>query len=197
MNHPDFTDLRQRIDEAITFDDRLKAQALALKGLKMAQEKECPGEEMYFQAQLKIVEENYLEAVQYLDQALRYNPQDGAAYNDKALCLIEMGVLEGAEELFNKGIEVEPDYATVHHNKGWLLNKLGRHEEALGCFEKALALEPGRAVTYENMADACENAGRIREALAAYKKALELVHCSGRIKGEIKKEIDRLEDSGG
>ena len=197
MNHPDFTLLRRRIDEAITFDDRLRAIALAEVGLRQAQEKECLGEVMYFRAQMKIIEGRFLEAIQYLDQAIGYNPLDGAAYNDKALCQIELGMIEGAEELFNKGIEVESDYATIHHNKGWLLNKLGRHGEALSCFEKALELEPWRAVTYENMADAYENAGKVKEALKAYKRALELLRSSGSIKDQIKGEIERLENGEG
>jgi tetratricopeptide (TPR) repeat protein len=197
MNHPDFTQIRRDIDEAITYDDRLRARALAMAGLRRAQEQECLGEVMYFQAQLMIVEENFPEAIQYLDQAIRYNPLDGAAYNDKALCLLELGVIEGAEELFNKGIEVEADYATIHHNKGWLLNKLGRHGEALSCFEKALDLEPHRAVTYENIADTYESLGRAGDAVKAYKKALEFIPSSGSIKTQIQGEIDRLEQGMG
>ena len=196
MNHPDFTLLRRRIDEAITFHDVSRARATALEGLLLAQHKENLGETMYFKAQFAIMEECFDEAIRYLDRALLHNPWDGAAYNDKALCLIELGVIDGAEELFNKGIEVESDYATIHHNKGWFLNKLGRHGEALSCFEKALELEPGRAVTYENMADAYENAGQMKEALRAYKKALELIRFSGSIEDQIKEEIRRLEDGG-
>ncbi|MBF0122668.1 MAG: tetratricopeptide repeat protein [Candidatus Omnitrophica bacterium] len=196
MNHPDFTQIRRDVDEAITFNDRLKAKALAAEGLRQAQEKECLGEVMYFQAQLKIIEENFLEAICYLDQAIGYNSSDGAAFNDKALCLVELGMIDGVEELFNEGIDVEPDYATIHHNKGWFLNNLGRHREALGCFEKALKLEPGRVVTYENMADAYENIGLMAEALKSYKKALALMRLSGPIRNQIEREIRRLEGSG-
>lgn len=196
MNDPRFTDLRRRVDEAITFDDLSLAGTMAREGLMQAREKESLGEMMYFRAQCAIIEKNFDEALGYLDRALGYNPRDGAAYNDKALCLVELGVLDGVEELFDRGIAVEPDYATIHHNKGWFLNKTGRHEEALGCFEKALALEPDRAVSYENMADAYENAGHADEALKAYKKALELLRCSGSIRDQIAGEIRRLEGAG-
>ena len=165
MNHPSFTKFRRVIDEAMTFNDLVSAERFIHEGLRLAEEKECLGELMYFKAQHAIIDENFAGAVIYLDKAIAYNPEDGAAYNDKALCFSELGHIEGVGELFDKGIEVEPDYATIHHNKGWFLNKLGQHEAALACFQKALEIEPDRAVTYENMANTYENMGRKDDAL--------------------------------
>ncbi len=194
MNHPDFTHLRRLIDEAITFNDLEAARRLIRQGLSLAEGKECLGEIMYFKAQHAIIEEDFSGATVYLDKAISYNPQDGAAYNDKALCLSEMGCIEGVLDLFDKGIEVEPDYATIHHNKGWFLNKMGHHEQSLVCFQKALQIEPGRAVTYENMANAYENMGCKDEAIKCCKDALKLTrNCFRDIKGEIKSQIKRLE----
>ena len=130
---------------------------------------------MYFRAQREIVSERFDKAIPYLKKALQFNPTDGAAYNDLALCRMEMGKIDGVLELFDQGIAVEGDYATIHHNKGWFLNKLGLHEKALVCFRRALKLDPGRAVTYENMADAYESLGRIEEAMEAYRKTLQLL----------------------
>ncbi len=193
MNHPDFTELRRKIDAAITFHDLDSARHFTAEGLRLAQVKETPGEAMYFRAQNCIIAESFEEAIPFLEQALVFNPLDGAAYNDIALCRIEMGVLDGALEIFDKGIAVEPDYATIHHNKGWLLNMLGRPTEALVCFERALALEPQRVVTLENMANAYEEQGRIAEALDAYRKALSfLEQSSGAIARQIQDEIARL-----
>ena len=197
MNHPGFTQLRRLIDEAITFNDIVSAKRFIRDGLYLAQEKECLGEIMYFRAQAAIVDEDFAGAIVHLDKAIAFNPSDGAAYNDKALCLSELGRIEGVCELFDKGIEVEPDYATIHHNKGWFLNKLGQHEQALLCFQKALEIEPGRVVTHENMANAYENMGFMDEALKHYKEALKLTkHPFGTIKDQIKAQIIRLEKQG-
>ncbi len=194
MNHPFFTSLRRRVDDAITFNDLEHARHLIAQGLCLALEKECPGELMYFRAQESVVGERFEEAMVFLGQALAFNPADGAAYNDMALCMVEMGRLEGVLEVFDKGIALEPDYATIHHNKGWFLNKLGRPTEALVCFEQALALEPLRAVTWENMANAYEEQGRPTEALGAYRKALSLLkEPVGAIGRQIRSEIERLE----
>jgi tetratricopeptide (TPR) repeat protein len=194
LNHPDFTLLRRQVDEAITFNDLKAARDRSIDGLCLAEQKECPGEKMYFLAQLAILDEHYPEAILLLERALIFNQTDGAAYNDIALCRVELKQADGILETFDQGIAVEPDYATIHHNKGWFLNQLGRHQEALPCFERALELEPDRAVTYENLADAYEKLGRFDDAMEAYKKALELIRDSSRqIKQQIQDEIVRLD----
>jgi tetratricopeptide (TPR) repeat protein len=194
MNHPEFTELRRKLDESITFQELTAAKRLAREGLRLARERECLGEVMYFRAQQKIIAGKFEEATGFLQKALEYNPQDGAAYNDLALCRVESGKLDGVLELFDKGISVEPDYATVYHNKGWFLNQLGHYKEALACFERALALDPCRAVTHENMADAYENLGQIDNAIKAYQKVLDLLGpTADAIKAQIKREIIRLE----
>lgn len=192
MNHPEFSRLRRLVDEAITFDDLPLARRLAGQGVGLAQKKELPGELFYFQAQMAVMDENFDQAERLLFQALSFNPKDGAAYNDIALCRIERGILTGIEEIFDAGIAVEYDYATIHHNKGWFLHKTGHHETALQSFRQALAFDADRAVTWENMADAYESLGRIPEALAAYKRALSCVrepfqHVRKQIIGEIER----------
>lgn len=198
MNHPDFSQFRRLVDEAITFNDLVSARKFICQGLFLAEEKECLSEMMYFKAQGAIIEENFSEAILFLDKALAHNSKDGAAYNDKALCLSELGHIEGILELFDKGIAVEPDYATIHHNKGWFLNKLGQHQAALLCFQKTLEIEPDRAVTYENMANTYENMGLKDEALRCYKEALRLTkHVFVAVKDEIRDQIRRLEKGTG
>ncbi len=171
----DLIELRLSLDEAITYGTQSQALHLAKEGLRQAKEKGLLGEIEYFKGQLEILKENFCLAIEHFDQAIKYNPKDGAAYNDRALCMVELGIIEGSFYYFDKGIEVEPDYATVYHNKGWLLNNIGRHSEAITCFKKALSLEPGRAVTYDNLADALLNLSDYEAACQAYEKVLELL----------------------
>jgi len=172
----DFCELRRRLDDAITYADFEAARQLAQEGLTGARSQGLLGESMYFRAQQRIINEDYEAAINCLDLAIQDNPADGAAYNDRALCVIELEGEEGqALADFDKGIEVEPDYATVYHNKGWYLNKLGRAREAVLYFEKTLELEPGRAVTYENLADAYIKLGEKPKAIEAFRKAFQLI----------------------
>jgi len=189
MKKVDFREMRVLIDKAITYNDLAVARDLSKKALEAATFHEALGERLYFMAQLAILDENFSEAMKYLDGAIRYNANDGAAYNDRALCMVELGMLEGVIAYFDSGISVEPDFATIHHNKGWFLNKTGRHREAIGCFHRALELEPRRAVTYENLADCLFNLGRMEEAIEAYQKALAALEAHY---VEIREQIEKL-----
>ncbi|MGE0267361.1 MAG: tetratricopeptide repeat protein [Candidatus Omnitrophota bacterium] len=177
MNKPvNFSEYRRNLDEAITFAEFEKAEALADQGLDHAHREENLGEIMYFKAQHAILDENFTLAIRYLKQAVEYNPFDGAAYNDIALCLIETDQdVDESMAYFDTGIAVEPDYATVYHNKGWFLNQLGRPQEAIAFLNKALLIEPDRAVTYENLADVYLKMGETAKAIEAYRTSLRLL----------------------
>jgi len=169
-------DIRIKLDDAITYGELAKARGLIEEGLILSQEKESLGEIEYFKGQKEILNQDFPRAIDHFDKAIQYNSSDGASYNDRALCMIEMGVIDEALDYFNRGIEVEPDFATIHHNKGWLLNKIGRHKEALECFNKAIELDNNRAVTYENMADMFVQLGDNNKALEFFNKALEVLN---------------------
>jgi len=193
--HSDLIDLRIKLDEAITYGTHREAVKLAKQGLKEAQGKGLDGENEYFKGQIELLNKNFTTAIEHFDASLKYNPADGAAYNDRALCMVELGIIDKAFYYFDKGIEVEPDYATIYHNKGWLLNNIGRHSEAIGCFKKALSLEPNRAVTYDNLADALFNLSDYRGALDAYKKVLRFLKpgCCRNIRRQITARIKSIE----
>ena len=182
---------RIKLDNAITYGSRRKARSLATKFLKEAANKGLPGEVEYFRGQVEMLKGNFVTAIEHFDAAIKYNPKDGAAYNDRGLCMIELGIIDEAFAYFDKGIEVEPDYATIYHNKGWLLNNIGRHSEAIIYFKKALSLQPRRAVTYDNLADACFNLYDYPWALKAYEQVLKLLKprsCPG-IRKQIRENI--------
>jgi tetratricopeptide (TPR) repeat protein len=191
----EFSELRAMLDEVITYGTRKEALELARQGLKDARSKKLPGEIEYFKGQLDILKKRFSEAIEHFDAAVKYNPCDGAAYNDRALCMVELGIIDDAFYYFDKGIEVEPDYATIYHNKGWLLNNIGRHTEAIKCFKKDLELDADRPVTYDNLADALFNLMDYRGACEAYNKVLALLEpgsCRS-IRKEIKEKIKLLE----
>jgi len=190
-----FLGLRLELDDSITYGVKKDSLVLAHQGLRLAKKKKKAGEAEYFQGQIQMLKGNFVTAIEHFDRAISINPNDGASFNDRALCMVELGILDKALYFFDMGIRVEPDFATIHHNKGWLLNNLGRYRESIECFKKALLLEPKRPVTYDNLADALYNLGDIPGALAAYKKVLELLRpgfCRS-IRKQIKEKIKEIE----
>jgi tetratricopeptide (TPR) repeat protein len=187
--------IRLDLDQAITYGDNNKAKQLAKMGLNIAKDKELLGEAEYFKGQIEIINENYSKAMEHFDKAIKHNPKDGASYNDRALCMVELGIIDDAFKYFDKGIEVEPDFATIYHNKGWLLNKIGRHKEAIDYFYKALELDKDRAVTYENLADAYLQISDYKSAREAFNKALDVLKPQYKdIKEDLLLKIKDLED---
>lgn len=189
MNPIDLQKYRLLIDDAITFDDLDQAREYVQQALAEAVRREDVGEQMYFRAQWEIIHEHYHAAICYLDQAIRFNPNDGAAYNDRATSMVELGQISGVLEYFDRGIEVEPDFATIHHNKGWFLNQLGEHQKALVSLNAALELDSSRAVTYENRADCLYKMGLVVEAIESYEQALS---CLGSDRDSIRNQIQKL-----
>ena len=186
-SHGALLEWRLELDRAITYGTRKEAGRVAAAGLRKARAQAVPNEIEYFTAQKYILRSMFVDAIEHLDAAIRHDPTDGAAYNDRALCMVELGIIDEALVYFDKGIAVEPAYATIHHNKGWLLNHLGHYREAIRCFQRALELEPDRAVTYDNLADALYSLGDLPASLAAYKKVLALLE-PGRCRS-IRKQI--------
>jgi len=190
-----FNEWRSRLDEAITYGTKRESVKVARLALDEAKKSGFAGEIEYFKGQVDLIRGQFVSAIEHFDAAVSLNPRDGASYNDRALCMVEIGIIDDAIVYFDKGIAAEPDYATVYHNKGWLLNNIGYHTEAVRCFRKALALEPGRAVTYDNLADALYNLGDYAGALDAYKKVI-LYLAPGRclnIRRQIARQIKDLE----
>lgn len=167
--------IRKQLDDAITYASKKKARMIAAQGLRQARRRQNEAEAQYFLAQQDILGERFVSAIEHLDKAISLNPLDGAAFNDRALCLVELGMIDEALTYFDKGIAAEPAYATIHHNKGWLLNNIGRYRESVVCFRKALELEPRRAVTYDSLADSLYSLGDTPAALAAYRNVLRLL----------------------
>ena len=191
----DLIELRIKLDNAITYGTKKEAMRIAQEGLLESQSKGLFAEAEYFKGQVQILKNNFASAIEHFDAAIKYNPYDGASYNDRALCMVELGIIDEAIVYFDKGIAVEPDYATIYHNKGWLLNNIGRHKEAIVCFKKALSLEPNRAVTYDNLADALFNLSDYQGALKAYHRVIELLKpgsCLG-IRKQVIKNIKAIE----
>jgi len=194
----EFSRLRAQLDNAITYGSRGEALKIANEGLKNAKKRSSAAEIEYFKGQIELLHDNFASAIEHFDAAIKHNPSDGASYNDRALCMVEMGIIDEAFSYFDKGIEVEPDYATIYHNKGWLLNNIGKHSEAIGYFNKALSLEPQRPVTYDNLADALLNLGEYEQACLAYRKVLELLEPGSckEIREQIAKKIKEIERRG-
>ena len=192
MSQIDFYRERRELDREITFFHFKRASRKVAKCLREAKATNNEFFLYYFKGQEGILEENFESAIKYFNRALEIRPKDGCTYNDKALCLVELGKQNKALECFNEGIRKDRDCASLYHNKGWLLHTLGRYREALLCFQKALELEADRVESIFSLADTYLKLGNTRKARKLLESALS--HLKGKSSYVRKEALKRLKD---
>jgi len=164
---------RKRLDREITFFHFKRAKKIIDKCLRIACKRKEEFFINYFTAQDCILKEKYSEAIKYLEKALHLRRNDGCSYNDKAICLAELGRYKEALQCFNEGIMRDKDCVSLYHNKGWLLNLLEKHKQAVLCFQKALELEPKRVESLYSLGDSYLNLGEEVRAKKYFSLALK------------------------
>ncbi len=116
----------------------------------------------------------FIEAEQLIAEALRINPSEPGALNNRGNALRGLGRHEEALASFDKAITLKPDYAEAFYNRGVALQDLGRFEEALASYERAIALRPHYIEALNNRGSIFRCLKRLDEALASYDSAIAL-----------------------
>ena len=80
----------------------------------------------------------------------------------------------GAEEEFQRAIELNPGYVEAYHWRGTLLSMLGRHAEALREKNKALAIDPLSVVIRTDLARMFYFSRDYDQSLEQYRSALDM-----------------------
>ncbi|MCP4680326.1 MAG: tetratricopeptide repeat protein [Deltaproteobacteria bacterium] len=75
-------------------------------------------------------------------ETLAHAPENGVAWNRRAMMLYRVGRLTESLAALEKAVELEPDNSEAWSNLGVARSSLGRYEEALGAFDKSFELDP-------------------------------------------------------
>lgn len=114
-------------------------------------------------------------ALQALDMALTWAPEDVALLNDKASLLQGMGRRDEALTQFEKALAVQPDNPVLQNNLAWMLVRQNQNlERAETLARRATQLEPGRASYWDTLGLAQQARGNQAGAAASYYQALKL-----------------------
>jgi tetratricopeptide (TPR) repeat protein len=113
------------------------------------------------------------EAIRYLEEGLRHQPDDLARINlGRALGI--KGRYEEAADQFRGILERHPGDSLALMNLGVALERLGRDEEALACLRRVVALRPDSVDGYTNLGGVLLKMGRSEEAIVYLRRALQL-----------------------
>ena len=184
---------RRLLDREITFFHFGRAKRKIEMCLRESIKLENDFHRYYFLGQREVLAAHFQAAIRYFDLAIALRPKDGCTYNDKALCLAEIGKLEKALACFNEGIKRDSDCASLYQNKGWLLHLMKRYKPAILCFNKALELDHNRPEALFSLADTYQCLADNTRARHYFKAALKSVRGkSAFVACEIAKRLRQL-----
>ncbi len=114
------------------------------------------------------------QALSYLNESIRLDPDNPKAFNNRGVAYFEMGVYELAVRDYDKAIQLDPAYADALNNRGITLFRLGRIEAAIRDFDQVTTLKPDWVEAYLQRAEAYKNLWQYERALDNYSRAARL-----------------------
>lgn len=115
---------------------------------------------------------DFLEANRCYEKALKEQPRDPVALNNRGYCLERLGHREMAYNCFRKALKTSPNDPGILTNTGICLCYLGHYREALRHFDRALQTGSSPVQLWNNRGYCLAGLHRYQEATIAYKKAL-------------------------
>lgn len=106
------------------------------------------------------------EALNYIDQAIRQDPENATFYNSKGNILSQMNDLVGAACAYDHAIKLQPTYGVAYTNLANCFYRQNKIENAKKAYQKAIVLHP-------NFPNAHFNYGRLLAELGDYAGAIK------------------------
>jgi type IV pilus assembly protein PilF len=115
-------------------------------------------------------------ALEEVKRALEVRPDLPEAHSMRALILAGLGDAAGADQSFQRAIQLAPGDGGSLHNRAWFLCQQRRYDEAESQFKAALALPQYRDAvrTYLAMGVCQARAGRLQQAENSLSRSYEL-----------------------
>ncbi len=113
-------------------------------------------------------------AVVQFGEAVRLDPQDGPAFNNRANARTALGDSQGALADYDRAVELDPGYAFIYFNRGITKSGLGDRQGALADYDQALKIDPLNVFAYNNRGILRYKLGDRTGSLTDFDRALRL-----------------------
>lgn len=121
----------------------------------------------------------YEQALPYLEEMLRRNPENAKALLAVGRIHLQMGRLPNARESLTKALAINPATPEGWNELGGVESAAGNVAAAVAAYEKALSLGPDLPYVMVNLAHAREKAGDMASAETLYRRVLEVEQQNG------------------
>jgi len=118
---------------------------------------------------------DFTKAMDYLEQAIRYQPNEPTFHLHLANVLKIQGLYSQAAELLEKTVRSHPDYVPAFNNLGTVYYAKGKLDDAIRLYRTAIEKQPNYADAYYNLGLALTKNNKPEEAILLLKKLLEHV----------------------
>ncbi|MGD1004293.1 MAG: response regulator [Methanoregulaceae archaeon] len=126
-------------------------------------------------------EGKFEDAVRCFDRAIEIDPKLAYVWNDRGLCLKDMGKLDDAKISFERAVELEPKDEEYLYDYGEILETMGvlRREnkflrDAIPTFAKVTEINPNNANAWNHLGVCIKEIGKDEESHQAFERAHEI-----------------------
>jgi hypothetical protein len=130
--------------------------------------------EYVYQGNAKGRLQDYRGAIADYNKAIKLNPNDAKAYNNRGVAKGRLQDYRGAIADFTKAIELNPNLVEAYNNRGIAKGELQDYRGAIADFTKAIKLNPNHAMAYYNRGLSKVRLGQRDSACLDFSKAGEL-----------------------
>lgn len=117
---------------------------------------------------------NIHQALDRQQQLVAEDPYNARAQNDLGNLLILAGDVDGAEQAYQSGLELDPLNTGIYFNYGVMLQQLGRNREALAIYRQLLDIDPGHAWAHYQLGALHAERRQRRNAIEHFARAFAL-----------------------
>jgi len=114
------------------------------------------------------------DAVAFLDEAIRLQPNNLEVGVALATLYVERGDYQKAEDALRVILVSHADVVPVHFSLGLILREQGKKESALAQFSRVVQLDENHVQGFYNLAECCMDLGLLDQAEPFYAKACKL-----------------------
>ncbi|MCK4850512.1 MAG: tetratricopeptide repeat protein, partial [Phycisphaerae bacterium] len=116
----------------------------------------------------------YELAIRDFDKAIKLDPSNASAYNDRGLVYLIKDDYDAAIRNFSQAIELNPRNAEPYHNRAVAYCAKEMYDHAIRYFDMAIALNPRNAEAYNSRGFAYMRRGNRDQAIRDFKRAVSL-----------------------